>query len=82
MKLNRRLVRLMLASRDMSVRDLARASGVHEQTLYNLMAGKDFTSGTLAKIAAALDCHPVDLIDAQGYPDPNNPNVARFAELV
>lgn len=70
-KMNARFVRHVLADRDMSARDLAARAGVGEATMYRLMAGAAFTSDTLGKIATALGCHPVDLIEAKGYNYPH-----------
>ena len=61
-KINRKLVEVALAMKGMTARDLARASNIAEPTIYNVMAGKPFTSETLGKIASALDLDPGDLI--------------------
>lgn len=70
-KINARFVKLVLADRDMTLRDLAKISGIHEQTLYRLMGGATFNSDTLAKLANALECNPADLIESKGYPPPH-----------
>lgn len=55
----------------MTIRDLGKVSDIHEQTLYRLMSGATFNSETLGKLAKALDCNPVDLIESDGYTDPH-----------
>lgn len=63
------IVRLdvMLAMRKMKSRDLAQAVGITEQNISLLKSGKvkGIRFDTLAKICAALDCQPGDLLEAQ-----------------
>ena len=63
------IVRLdvMLAHRKMKSRDLAQAVGITEQNISLLKSGKvkGIRFETLAKICAALDCQPGDLLEAQ-----------------
>jgi len=63
------IVRLdvMLALRKMKSRDLAQAVGITEQNISLLKSGKvkGIRFDTLAKICAALDCQPGDLLEAQ-----------------
>ncbi len=70
-KLNRRFVLHTLTNRDMTARDLAALSGISEATMYRLMGGAAFNSDTLGKLAGALGCHPVDLIEAEGFERPH-----------
>ena len=62
------IVRLdvMLAKRKMKSRDLAAQVGITEQNLSLLKSGKvkGVRFDTLAKICAALDCQPGDLLEA------------------
>ena len=62
------IVRLdvMLALRKMKSRDLAAQIGITEQNLSLLKSGKvkGIRFETLAKICAALDCQPGDLLEA------------------
>ncbi len=63
------IVRLdvMLARRKMKSRDLAQAVGITEQNISLLKSGKvkGIRFDTLARICAALDCQPGDLLEAQ-----------------
>ena len=69
-KINARVVNVLLAQRDLDQKQLSELSGVSEQTIVRLLKGLPFTSETLGKIAGALDVNPIDLIDAEGYADP------------
>lgn len=61
----------MLLDRELDQRELAKISGISEPTITRLLQGKPFTSDTLGKLAGALECHPVDLIDAKGFASPH-----------
>lgn len=56
---------VMLARRKMKSRDLAAAVGITEQNLSLLKSGKvrGVRFDTLARICAALDCQPGDLLE-------------------
>ena len=69
--INAKFVKQMLLERDMDQQALAARSALSEITISRIMRGKPFTSETLGKMAKALDCHPVDLIDAKGYSSPH-----------
>lgn len=58
---------VMLARRKMTSRDLADRIGITEQNLSLLKSGKvkGVRFETLAKICAALDCQPGDLLEAE-----------------
>ena len=75
------IVRLdvMLARRKMRSRDLAEAIGITEANLSLLKSGKvkGIRFDTLAKICAALDCQPGDLLEAA--PPPLMPGKGRAA---
>ena len=63
---------VMLARRKTTSRDLARAVGITEQNLSLLKSGKvkGIRFETLARICAALDCQPGDLLEAVPPADP------------
>ena len=69
-KLNKKFIEHMLVERGISARELSRQADVGEATMYRILGGASFNSVTLGKIAGALGCNPVDLIDTQGYADP------------
>lgn len=70
-RLNAKFIRHMLAERNISARELASTADIGEATMYRLLNGAKFNSGTLGKLAEALGCHPVDLVDAEGYSSPH-----------
>lgn len=70
-RINRSVVKAMLGAREMSLRDLAKESGIGEATIYRIMKGSGFTSETLGTLADALGCSPVDLIDPEGFVSPH-----------
>jgi len=53
-----------------TLQQLAEISGVHGNTLTRILRGEKWTSDTATKLADALDCNPIDLLVAKGYPDP------------
>lgn len=70
-KINKVMVDMLLAKKQMKLRDLAKTSNIGEATLYRVVnAGAPFTSDTLAKLASALECNPIDLIDPEGFASP------------
>lgn len=71
LKINNRFVREMLFKLEMDQRTLAERAGISEPTMIRLMQGKPFTSDTLGKLAEALECSPVDLLDVSGYSSPH-----------
>lgn len=70
-KINTKFVKQMLLERNMDQQGLAERSELSEITISRLMQGKPFTSETLGKMAKALGCHPIDLINAEGYSSPH-----------
>jgi len=70
-RLNGRFVKHLLTDRDMTARDLAAVAGISEATMYRLLGGEAFSSVTLGKLALALECHPTDLIEAEGFAHPH-----------
>ena len=61
-KINRIYVEHLLLNRNMTSRDLAKATGLGEATVYNVMAGKSFSSDTLGILANFLRVPAEDLI--------------------
>lgn len=57
-----------------SFTQLAAAAGLHHNTMYNVLDNPKFESVTLAKLATALECSPVDLMTWNGFaPEPFSP---------
>lgn len=70
-KLNSKFVKYLLTDRDMTARDLARLADISEGTMYRMLSGEAFNTVTLGKLATALECHPIDLIEAEGFTPPH-----------
>ncbi|WBQ09954.1 helix-turn-helix transcriptional regulator [Hyphomonadaceae bacterium ML37] len=62
---------IMLARRKMKAKDLAAQIGITEANLSLLRSGKvkGVRFDTLARLCAALECRPGDLLDVQGRQD-------------
>lgn len=69
-KINEKFVKMILIQRNEDIRQVAERSGIGEATLYRIIRGAGFTSHTLGKLAAALECSPNDLIVSEGFPSP------------
>jgi transcriptional regulator with XRE-family HTH domain len=71
--LDERKVKVMMALRGVgSQKELAEKSGVHQDTLVQLLRGRrSFSPETLEKLAQALDCNPLDLLTTEGFPPPH-----------
>lgn len=51
-------------------KELAERTGMSTNTLVRLRKGLTFDSGTLDRLAEALQCSPIDLLVAEGAPEP------------
>jgi DNA-binding Xre family transcriptional regulator len=71
LRINSRFVKEMLHRQEMDQVALAQKAGISEPTMIRLMQGKPFASETLGRIAEALGCSPIDLLDVSEYPDPH-----------
>lgn len=69
-KINKKFVKTIMVQRNEDIRRVAERSGIGEATLYRIINGAGFTSQTLGKLAAALECSPNDLIESEGFPSP------------
>lgn len=70
-RLNGKFIKTRMAELGMSARDLAVTAGIGEATMYRIINGGPFESRTLGKVAVALECNPVDLIDSEGFESPH-----------
>ncbi|MEO9827150.1 MAG: helix-turn-helix transcriptional regulator [Paracoccaceae bacterium] len=69
---------VMLALRKKKARDLAEEVGITEQNISLLRTGKvkGIRFETLARICAALDCQPGDILEAVGGVDKNSVDIS------
>ncbi len=70
-KINKKVVERLMFDKRMKQVELIKRSGISKPTIIRLMNGEAFDSVTLGKLANALECSPVDLIDPEGYPSPH-----------
>lgn len=70
-KINKKVVEQLMFDKRMNQTKLIKASKISKPTIIRLMNGFSFDSETLGKLALALECSPVDLIDPEGYPAPH-----------
>lgn len=70
-KINRKVVERLMFDKRMKQVELIKKSGISKPTIIRMLNGAPFDSETLGKLASALECSPVDLIDPEGYPSPH-----------
>lgn len=70
-RIKKEVVKRLMFEKDMNQKKLVDISGISKPTLNRLMAGLPFDSMTLGRLATALECNPVDLIDGSEYPAPH-----------
>lgn len=71
LKLNTKMLNHYLVERGWDQQRLAKEADVSEPTITRMKRGEKFTTETLGKLAAALKCNPIDLLDTSGYPAPH-----------
>lgn len=65
MRLNKEKVLVQLAERCMNQVDLARAYGCKKQYIYVLLNKPASSTKTIGKLAKAIGCSPLDIIDME-----------------
>lgn len=63
MKADRRKLELAMARSCMTPDDLAKAAKMPRPTTNNVIAGRSVRPATLGKIAKALNCDPIDIME-------------------
>lgn len=53
-----------------TLQELATLANVHANTLTPVLRGGGWSAKTAEKLAAALDCNPIDLLVTEDYPEP------------
>lgn len=66
MKLNKEKVLVQLTKHCMSQVDLARAYGCKKQYIYVLLNKPASSTKTIGRLAKAIGCSPLDIIDIEG----------------
>lgn len=71
LRVNRQRVKELMVDRLIETQlELAQKAGISEGTLVTMLKGGSFSRESLEKVALALDCNPIDLLIADGYPAP------------
>jgi DNA-binding Xre family transcriptional regulator len=60
----------LIALRGLSTKGLAAKMDMHQNGIIKIKREQSTTFNTLEKLCEVLDCHPFDLIVAEGYPEP------------
>lgn len=60
----------LMTLRGMNEHDLARRMGIHYNGVKRIQREQSTSFAGLERLCAALNCHPFDLIVAEGFPEP------------
>lgn len=63
MKANKEKLMLTMARACLNPRDLAQKAGMPQPTVRGLISGRNVRPATLGKVARALGCDPVDIME-------------------
>lgn len=64
---------VILLKRDMSLKQVAERMDMHYNSVLRMKTEGTTNLGTLERLCAVLECHPFDLLVAEGYPQPFYP---------
>lgn len=64
---------VILLKRDMSLKQVAERMDMHYNSVLRLKTEGTTNLGTLQRLCNVLECHPFDLLVAEGYPQPFYP---------
>lgn len=64
---------VLLLKKGMTIKEVAERMDVHYNTVLRIKTGGTTNMGTLQALCNALECHPFDLLVAEGYPPPFYP---------
>ena len=65
MQVNKKSLELEMARACMNAKDISEASNMPESTVKNVISGRNVKPRTLGKIAKALGCDPLDIIEQE-----------------
>lgn len=69
-RIDRERLKLVMHRRGFTDKSLADATGKHANSIQRLKRVQSMPLGEFAELCDALQCHPFDLIVAEGYPEP------------
>lgn len=61
---------VILLKRDMTMKQVAELMDMHYNSVLRMKTEGTTNLGTLQKLCNVLECHPFDLLVAEGYPQP------------
>ena len=65
MRANRKMMELAIARACMNTKDIAKESGMPEQTVKNVLYGRNVKPRTLGKFAKAIGVDPAEIIEKE-----------------
>lgn len=63
-------INIIMQDRGISNVDLAERMGVHRNAIVRIKREQSTSLDGLEKLCKALNCHPFDIVMAEGFPDP------------
>lgn len=69
-RVDRRRLGAMMELRGLDNKSLSERVGLHYNTILRIKEEQSTTLARLEQLCDALDCHPFDLIVAEGFPEP------------
>lgn len=69
-RIDKRRLEAVMALREVSNEELAKRMGKHYNSVLRLKAEQSTTLQNLTLLCDALECHPFDLLVAEGFPQP------------
>lgn len=69
-RVDKRRLEEVMRLRGFNNQELAAKWGKHPNSVVRLKAEQSTTTEALAALCVALDCHPFDLLVAEGFPQP------------
>ena len=73
LRIDGKRLELILLKRDMSLKQVAEKMGMHYNSVLRMKTEGSTNLRTLQQLCNALECHPFDLLVAEGYPQPFYP---------
>lgn len=64
---------VILLKRDMTLKKVSEEMDMHYNSILRMKVEGTTNLGTLQKLCNVLECHPFDLLVAEGYPQPFYP---------
>jgi len=69
-RVDRKRIDILMELREIDIHQLAERMGMHYNGVQKIRKEESTSLAGLEKLCNALDCHPFDLLVAEGYPKP------------